>query len=103
MFVYELSGCGFEPRRVLIALSQSDLNLLNEYNSTLTRKLHSAQKCSNEHLILFVADKRKFLGRDFRFRGASYIPTNIISEDNKKRKQVVVLKKVYTMFIIFGH
>ena len=45
--------------RVLIALSESKLNLLNEYNSTLTRKLHSAQKCSDEDLTLFLADKRK--------------------------------------------
>ena len=68
--------------RVLIALSESDLNL-NEYNSTLTRKLHSAQKCSDEDLILFLADKRK-LFRDFRTE--TYIPENIISEDRKKRK-----------------
>ena len=45
--------------RVLIALSESDLNLLNEYNSALTRKLHSAQKCSDKDLTLFLADKRK--------------------------------------------
>ena len=45
--------------RVLIALSQSDLNLLNEYNSTLTKKLHSAQKCSDKDLILLLADERK--------------------------------------------
>ena len=51
--------------RVLIALSQSDLNLLNEYNSMLTRKLHLAQKCCGEDLILLLADKRKFFG-DFR-------------------------------------
>ena len=38
--------------RVLIALSERDLNLLNEYNSTLTRKLHSAQKCPNEDFQL---------------------------------------------------
>ena len=50
---------------MLIALSESDLNLLNEYNSTLTRKLHSSQKCFDEDLILFLADKRK-LFRDFR-------------------------------------
>ena len=49
--------------RVLIALSQSDINLLNEY-STLTKKLHSVQKCSDEDLILLLADKRK-LFRDF--------------------------------------
>ena len=49
--------------RVLIALSESDLNLLNEYNSTLTRKLHSAQKCSDEDLILFLADKREVYNR----------------------------------------
>ena len=75
--------------RVLIALSESDLNLLNEYNSTLTRKLHSAQKCSDEDLILFLADKRK-LFRDFR--AETYIPANIISGDSKKRKQLVALK-----------
>ena len=72
--------------RVLIALSQSDLNLLNEYNSTLTGKLHLAQKCSGEDLVLFLADKRKL------FRAESYIPAKIISEDSKKRKQVVALK-----------
>ena len=71
---------------VLIALSGSDLNLLNEYNSTLTRKLHSAQKCFDEDLILFLADKRK------DFRAETYIPANIISEDSKKRKQLVALK-----------
>ena len=38
--------------RVLITLSERDLNLLNEYNSTLTRKLHSAQKCSKEDFHL---------------------------------------------------
>ena len=50
---------------VLIALSQSDINLLNEYSSTLTKKLHSAQKFSDEDLILLLVDKRK-LFRDFR-------------------------------------
>ena len=59
---------------VLIALLEKDLNLLNEYNSTLTRKLHSAQKCSDEDLILFLADKRK-LFRDFR--AETYIPASI--------------------------
>ena len=47
--------------RVLIASSESDLNLLNEYNSTLTRKFHSTQKSSGEDLILFLADKRNCL------------------------------------------
>ena len=75
--------------RVLIALSETDLNLLNEYNSTLTRKFHVAQKCSDEDLILFLADKRK-LFRDFR--AETYIISNIISEDSKKRKQLVALK-----------
>ena len=75
--------------RVLIALLQSDSNLLNEYNSTLTKKLHSAQKCSDEHLILLLADKR-ILFREIR--AESYIPANIISEDSKKQKQVVALK-----------
>ena len=64
------------------------LNLLNEYNSTLTRKLHSAQKCSDEDLILFLADKRK-LFRDFR--AETYIPASIY-KDNKKRKQLAALK-----------
>ena len=64
--------------RVLIALSESDTNLLNEYNSTLTIELHSSQKCSDEDLVLLLADKRK-LFRDF-FRAESYIPANIISE-----------------------
>ena len=50
---------------VLIGLSQTDLNLLNEYNSMLTRKLYLAQKCSDEDLILLLADKRKCF-RDFR-------------------------------------
>ena len=69
---------------------RSDLNLLNEYNSTLTRKLHSAQKCSDEDLILFLTDKRQ-LFRDFR--AETYIPpANIISEDSKKRKQLEALK-----------
>ena len=71
---------------MLTALSESDLNLLHEYNSMLTRKLHSAQKCSDEDLVLFLADKRKL------FRAESYIPAKIISEDSKKRKQVVALK-----------
>ena len=63
--------------------------LLNDYNSMLTEKLHSAQKCSDEDLILFLTDKRKFL-RDFR--AESYILANIISEDSKKQKEVVALK-----------
>ena len=74
---------------MLIALSESDLNLLNEYNSKLTRKLHLAQKCSDEDLILFLADKRKFF-RDFR--AETYILANIISDDSKKQKQLVALK-----------
>ena len=45
--------------RVLIALSESDLNLLNEYNSMRNRKLHSAQKRSDKDLVLFLADKKK--------------------------------------------
>ena len=73
---------------MLIALSESDLNFLNEYNSTLTRKLHSAQNYSDEDFILFPTDKRK-LFRDFR--AETYIPISIISEDNKKRKQLVAL------------
>ena len=75
--------------RMLIASLESDLNLLNEYNSTLTRKLHSAQKCSDEDFILFLAVKRN-LFRDFR--AETYILVNITCEDSKKRKQLVALK-----------
>ena len=64
---------------MLIALSRSDINLLNEYstltkklhsekkhkNITKKKKLHSVQKCSDEDLILLFVDKRKLL-RDFR-------------------------------------
>ena len=39
--------------RVLTALSQSDINLLNEF-STLTKKLHSVLKCSEDDLILLL-------------------------------------------------
>ena len=77
--------------RVLIALSESHLNLLNEYNSSLTRKLHSAQRCSDKGLILFLADKRK-LFRDFR--AETYIPANIISEDSKKESKTASGSKV---------
>ena len=74
---------------MLIALPESDWNLLNEYNGMLTRKLHSAQKCSDEDLVLFLADKRN-LFRDFR--AENFILANIISENSKKRKQLVALK-----------
>ena len=47
--------------RVLIALSESDLNLLNEYNSMLTRKLQSAQKCSDEVWFYFWLTRENFL------------------------------------------
>ena len=77
--------------RVLITLSKSDLNLLNEYNCALTRKLHSAQKCSDKDFILFLVDKRK-LFRDFR--GETYIPANIISEDSKKESKTASGSKV---------
>ena len=63
--------------------------LLNDYNSMLTEKLHSAQKCSDEDLILFLTDKR-ILFRDFK--AENYILASIISEDSRKRKQVVALK-----------
>ena len=56
--------------QVLIALSQSHIHLLNEYNSTLTKKLHSAQKYSDEDLILLLPDKRKLFNN---FRAQSYI------------------------------
>ena len=57
--------------QVLIPSSQSDINLLNEY-STLNKKLHSVQECSDEDLILLIADKRK-LFRD-------YIELNLTSQ-----------------------
>ena len=50
---------------VLIALPESDLNLLNEYNSALTSKLHSAQKCSDKDFILFLDDKRRMKKASF--------------------------------------
>ena len=55
-------------QRVLIVLSQSDINLLNEY-SKLTKKFHSVQKCSDEDLISLLADKRKL-----------FIELNLISQ-----------------------
>ena len=63
--------------------------MLNEYDGTVTSKLYSAQRCSYEDLMLFLADKRKLL-RDFRVE--SCIPANIISKDSKKRKEVVAVK-----------
>ena len=67
--------------RVLIALSQSDINLLNEY-STLTKKLHSVQKCSDEDLILLLVDKRK-LFRDFRAEFQQTLYLWIVRNENK--------------------
>ena len=52
---------------MLIALPQNDLNLLNDYNSMLIRKLHLAQKFSDGDLILLLTDKRKRF-RDFRVK-----------------------------------
>ena len=49
----------------------------------------SAQKCSDEDFILFLADKRKLFGD---FRAETYILTDIILRDSKKRKQLVALK-----------
>ena len=66
LFVQPLASGTTWLERVLIALSQSDSNLSNEYNSMLTRKLHLAQKSPDEDLILLLADKRKF----FRYFGA---------------------------------
>ena len=66
--------------------------MLNEYNSMLTRKIHLAQKCSDEDLILLLADKRKFF-RDFRAESQlQTVPANTISEDSKKQKLVLALK-----------
>ena len=68
--------------RVLIALSQSDINLLNEY-STLTNKLRSVQKCSDEEgLILLLVDKRK-LFRDFRDESQQTLFLWIVRNKNK--------------------
>ena len=88
--------------RALIALSESDLNLLNKYNSVLTRKLHSAQKCSDKDLTLFLANKRK-LFRDFR--AETYIPANIISEDSKKESKTASGSKVslYLLCLSYLH
>ena len=58
----------------------------------LSRKLHLAQKCSDDDLILLLADKRKFF-RDFRVESyLQTIPASTVSEDSKKQKQVVALK-----------
>ena len=54
----------------------------------LTRKLHLAQKLSDEDLILLLGDKRKFF-RDFRAESQlQTVSANTISEDSKKQKQV---------------
>ena len=74
---------------VLIALSESDLNLLNECNSALTRKLHSAQKCSDKDFILFLADKRK-LFRDLELKLTPQ--KTFLRIVRKNRKQLVALK-----------
>ena len=67
---------------MLIALSQSDMNLLNEY-STLTKKLNSVQKCSDEEdLILLLVDKRK-LFRDFRAESQQTLFLWIVRNENK--------------------
>ena len=88
--------------RLLIALSESELNLLNEYNSAFTRKLHSAQECSDKDFILFLDDKRK-LFRDFR--AETYIPANIISEDSKKESKTASGSKVslYLLCLSYLH
>ena len=58
----------------------------------LTRKIQLAQKCSDKDFILLLADKGKFF-RDFRAESQlQTIPSNTISEDSKKKKQVVALK-----------
>ena len=68
--------------RVLIALSQSDINLLNEY-TTLPKKLHSVQECSDEEdLILLLVDKRK-LFRDFRAESQQTLFLWIVRNENK--------------------
>ena len=66
---------------MLIDLSQSDINLFNEY-STLTKKLHSVQRCSDEDLILLLVDKRK-LFRDFRAESQQTLPLWIVRNENK--------------------
>ena len=74
--------------------------MLNEENSALTRKLRSAQKCSDKDLILFLADKRK-LFRDFR--AETYIPANIISEDSKKESKTASGSKVSLYLVCLSY
>ena len=74
---------------VLIVLSKSDINLLNEYNSTLTKKLDSPQKCSDEDWFYSLLIRGNCL-QILELILASQ--QNIISKDSKKQKQLVALK-----------
>ena len=67
---------------MLIALSQSDTNLLDEYR-TLTKMLHLTQKCSDENLILLLVDKRK-LFRDFRVESQQTLFLWKVRNENKQ-------------------
>ena len=66
---------------MLIALSQSDTNLLDEYR-TLTKMLHLTQKCSDENFILLLVDKRK-LFRDFRVESQQTLFLWKVRNENK--------------------
>ena len=67
--------------RMLIALSQSDTNLLDQYR-TLTKMLHLTQKCSDENFILLLVDKRK-LFRDFRVESQQTLFLWKVRNENK--------------------
>ena len=67
--------------RPVIALSQTDINLLNEY-STLNKMFHLVQKCSDEDLILLLVYKRKLL-RDFRVESQQTLFLWIVRNENK--------------------
>ena len=66
---------------MLIALSQSDTNLLDQYR-TLTKMLHLTQKCSDENFILLLVDKRK-LFRDFRVESQQKLFLWKVRNENK--------------------
>ena len=66
---------------MLIALSQSDTNLLDQYR-TLTKMLHLTQKCSDENFILLLVDKRK-LFRDFRVESQQTLFLWKVRNENK--------------------
>ena len=79
-------------RNILVgAIVNCFIGKLVKFVKWITRKLYSAQECSDNDLILFLDDKRK-LCRDFR--AETYISANIISEDSKKESKTASGSKV---------